>query len=223
MNADTFDCKNSRVLIIGPLNLQNEFLAYVLNRELGTRCILVDREQDSIWSGQHVECSDRTHGQLILVDTEDQSFGEILQNIAANVYLSECYISLFNLSVDAGIEKKALSKNIRGFFYKEDRFEIFLKGIRTILSGEVWISRAVLLKCVFDGFREKQVLLEEKTALTARELEILSLVSMGSTNEEIANKVFISTNTVKTHLYNIFKKINVENRLQAALWAAANL
>ena len=76
---------------------------------------------------------------------------------------------------------------------------------------------------VFEGFKEKTVAIAEKTSLTAREIEILTLVSMGSTNEEISAKMFISTNTVKTHLYNIFKKINVGNRLQAALWAAANL
>ena len=109
------------------------------------------------------------------------------------------------------------------FFYKDDHFEIFLKGIRAILSGEIWVSRKTLLRCVFEGFNEKQIAIEEKTSLTSREIEILTLVSMGSTNEEIGSRMCISTNTVKTHLYNIFKKINVENRLQAALWAAANL
>jgi LuxR family transcriptional regulator of csgAB operon len=46
---------------------------------------------------------------------------------------------------------------------------------------------------------------------------------MGATNEEIGAKLCISTNTVKTHVYNIFHKIKVPNRLQAALWAAKNL
>jgi len=59
--------------------------------------------------------------------------------------------------------------------------------------------------------------------LTPREIEILSLVAIGAKNEEIAEKLFISSNTVKTHIYNIFKKIDVPNRLQAALWAAKNL
>ncbi|MCK4790270.1 MAG: helix-turn-helix transcriptional regulator [Desulfobacteraceae bacterium] len=56
-----------------------------------------------------------------------------------------------------------------------------------------------------------------------KEIEILSMVAFGAKNEQIADKLFISPNTVKTHVYNIFKKINVPNRLQAALWAAKNL
>jgi LuxR family transcriptional regulator of csgAB operon len=59
--------------------------------------------------------------------------------------------------------------------------------------------------------------------LTPRKLEILALISTGYTNDEIAEKLLISPHTVKTHLYNIFKKIKVPNRLQAALWAAKNL
>ena len=63
----------------------------------------------------------------------------------------------------------------------------------------------------------------EASILTPREIEILSLVAIGAKNEEIAEKLYISSNTVKTHIYNIFKKIDVPNRLQAALWAAKNL
>lgn len=60
-------------------------------------------------------------------------------------------------------------------------------------------------------------------ALTPRETEILALVAVGDMNEEIADKLCISTQTVKTHLYRTFKKINVSNRLQAAFWATKNL
>jgi DNA-binding CsgD family transcriptional regulator len=49
------------------------------------------------------------------------------------------------------------------------------------------------------------------------------MVVSGATNEEIAARICISPHTVKTHIYNIFKKIKVPNRLQAALWAAKNL
>jgi LuxR family transcriptional regulator of csgAB operon len=59
--------------------------------------------------------------------------------------------------------------------------------------------------------------------LTKRQIEILAMIAVGSTNEEISDKLCISPHTVKTHLYKIFKKINVPNRVQASLWAAKNL
>ena len=59
--------------------------------------------------------------------------------------------------------------------------------------------------------------------MTDRETEILSLTASGATNTEIAEKLFISPHTVKSHLYNIYKKIKVSTRLEAAIWAAKNL
>jgi len=223
MNLENIDLSDSNIFIVGPLTLQNEFLSYVINKEIGAKCSIFDRELNAFSACQNLDNGDSNKKVLILIDTEDQSFEEILKRITTNGNISNGLIALFNLNENAGVEKKALARNIRGFFYKEDHFEVFLKGIRSIFNGEIWVSRKMLLQCVFDGFNEKRVAIEDKTALTSREIEILSLISMGSTNEEIADKMCISTNTVKTHLYNIFKKINVENRLQAALWAAANL
>ena len=220
-NTDFTKCN---VLILGPLNLQNEFLHYVINKEIKAVCTIYDQDIISFpecLDIDHIDINSNT--TMIFIDSADQSFEKIIKDIVTNPHLSSCIIALFNLRENAGIEKKALSKQIRGFFYKDDHFEVFIEGIRSILRGEVWISREILLKYVLDSFEEKKVAIQEKTTLTQREMEILGLVSMGSTNDEIAEKMFISSNTVKTHLYNIFKKINVPNRLQAALWAAQNL
>jgi DNA-binding NarL/FixJ family response regulator len=92
-----------------------------------------------------------------------------------------------------------------------------------LLQGEIWISRDILVEVARKSRPQKNNGGRDKNMLTEREMEILALVSIGSANDEIAEKLFISPHTVKTHLYKIFQKIKVPNRLQAALWAAKNL
>ena len=78
-------------------------------------------------------------------------------------------------------------------------------------------------KCIFEGSDKDKSSKSSSENLTERQTEILALVVIGATNDEIADRLCISPHTVKTHLYSIFKKINVPNRVQAALWAAKNL
>ena len=55
---------------------------------------------------------------------------------------------------------------------------------------------------------------KEKVSLTRKEKEILAMIALGAKNDEIAAELFISSNTVKTHVYNIYKKINVQNKIE---------
>ena len=80
-----------------------------------------------------------------------------------------------------------------------------------------------MAEALVNSTKKKVPQLQNEAGLTPRELEILALVSIGANNEAIAEKLFVSPHTVKTHLYHIFKKINVPSRLQAALWAAKHL
>lgn len=75
----------------------------------------------------------------------------------------------------------------------------------------------------FEYEAEKKNIPSQNAQLTPREREILEQIARGASNRQIAEGLYISPHTVKTHLHNIFQKIDVTGRLQAALWAAKHL
>jgi len=117
---------------------------------------------------------------------------------------------------------------VRGFFRTELGDEQLIKCIRVVARGEIWLDAALITR-VFDEFivelTKKRDRFESLThlsmakleMLSPREMEIMALISHSMTNEEIADKLFISSKTVKTHLRNIFAKADIRNRVEAAL------
>ena len=90
-----------------------------------------------------------------------------------------------------------------------------LRAIRTIRGGEIWGSRKVLSRIIHTSVRHttRQITQSKSMqALTGREGEIVKLLQTGSSNKEIAAQLEISDKTVKTHLHNIFAKLNVNRR-----------
>ena len=121
-----------------------------------------------------------------------------------------------------------LQASARGFFRTALGDEQLIKCIRVVAGGEIWLD-AELITPVFDEFIKefmtKKDHLKSLTPLSSvkldllspREMEVLALISESMTNEEIADKLFLSSKTVKTHLRNIFAKAKIRNRVEAAL------
>lgn len=193
-------------------------MARTLELETGALCMSVE-DIGQIPSQKNK----KTHAErLILLDCLGKELKGIMNSLEPDNMdrLSPAIVALFNVTPGLGIEEKSANEGIRGVFYEKDQMDQFLKGVCSIFSGEVWLSREIMTRFVL----KKEIFSPKvKDILTQREMEILSLIAIGAKNEDIAEKLFVSTNTVKTHIYNIFKKINVTNRLQAALWAAKNL
>jgi DNA-binding NarL/FixJ family response regulator len=121
-----------------------------------------------------------------------------------------------------------LQGGVQGFFRIELGDEQLIKCIRVVARGEIWLEAEVTTRVfeeVFKEFSKRRDLLKSLTHLTSakmdilstREMEIMELISHSMTNEEIADKLFISSKTVKTHLRNIFVKAGIRNRVEAAL------
>ncbi len=110
---------------------------------------------------------------------------------------------------------------IRGLFYTDAPLETFAKGFTAILNDEVWVPHTVLMDWMSAAGTIK--IARCQGVLSSREITILQQVASGRSNKEISSRLSISTNTVKAHLYNIYKKLGVSNRVQAAFWASGQL
>lgn len=87
------------------------------------------------------------------------------------------------------------------------------KALKAVSSGELWIDRKTIKNIL-----SHKSLLENKVNLTGKEREIVSLICQGYRNKEVAQKLNISEQTVKSHCNRIYKKVGVSDRLQLALY-----
>ena len=116
---------------------------------------------------------------------------------------------------------KAVDTGVNGYLLKDSESAELKKAINAVVNGENYIQPSlipVLNAKMID--RDKDTVKIE--SLTKRELEVLKNLSYGMYNKEIAEKLDISERTVKNHISNIFKKIEVTDRTQAAVFAIRN-
>jgi len=109
---------------------------------------------------------------------------------------------------------EAILAGASGYLVKRDLPELLLKAIRTVRQGASWMSAGVARR-VLELFREELAPANALRTLTSREQEILQLLSEGFSNAEIAERLKISAETVRTHIRHIYRKLQVHNRTEA--------
>jgi len=111
-----------------------------------------------------------------------------------------------------------------GYVLKDADSDTLLKAIRDVCQGKSYIqpSLSELLVKEFNSKGDKSKATSVIDTLTKREYEVLTLIAEGLNNREIAEKLFISEKTVKNHVSNIFKKLDVNDRVQAAIFTFRN-
>jgi DNA-binding NarL/FixJ family response regulator len=106
-----------------------------------------------------------------------------------------------------------LLRGVYGVLAPDSDSEILRKAVRVVYSGELWLDRKLLKNVLYNMSH-----VEKKIDLTKKEKEIVTLICNGYRNKEIAQKLDISEQTVKSHCNRIFKKVGVTDRLQLALY-----
>jgi len=127
---------------------------------------------------------------------------------------------------------QAMKLGTSGIVLKQTATELLIKSIRKVHAGEIWLdshTTAAVIRQFVSGDETPLVPQpasapreRERSPLSQREREIVALVAQGFKNKEMAEKMFISEQTVKNHLHNIFDKLGVSDRLELALYAIHN-
>ncbi len=127
---------------------------------------------------------------------------------------------------------QAMKLGTSGIVLKQTATELLIKSIRKVHAGEIWLDSHTTAAVIrqFVANEEPAVPQQmpqsprdrERSPLSQREREIVALVAQGFKNKEMAEKMFISEQTVKNHLHNIFDKLGVSDRLELALYAIHN-
>jgi DNA-binding NarL/FixJ family response regulator len=131
-------------------------------------------------------------------------------------------VLMLTVSADEDDVYDALRAGACGYLLKDSPAEEIVAGIRAAASGQSLLSpqvAALLLERLRESFPDTGLPDDVVPTLTKRELEVLSLIAAGKENAEIADSLVISQHTAKNHVSSILAKLEVENRIQAAVYA----
>jgi len=208
---------DTMIHIVGEKSLHTELLVDFMVEALEVTCRFAPKQNLTVAVNQF---PDRTHLAFLDYNGSNKSTFQKLPDLNKAHHLSQCHIILYNVDSSHCIEMDALKRGIRGIVYTHNPIEFFPRATRAVLNGELWYPRKILTQFIVEHDNHSAPAGETCVILTRREREIVQKLAEGHSNREITRHFHISPHTVKTHAYNIYKKIKVENRLQASLWLA---
>ncbi len=164
-----------------------------------------------------VKAAKEVHPDIVLMDLFMPEMGgvEATRNLLKE--MPETNVLMLTISDQDEDLFNAIKAGAKGYLLKEANSEELLRAITQVAEGGVIISPTMapkLLSEIGAGARR----LEAEAILSNREMEVLQLVAEGLTDKEIAERLFISLNTAKTHLKNILAKLHLKSRTQAAAY-----
>ncbi len=205
---------NQHLWLLGQKNIQNSLLLGYLQQHIDFECQILDpysEEDNPRLLEEHLICIDGT-------GLKYERCMQILEQLPSNAK-----VLIINLEESSQHEQLLMWPGVCGFFYRGASHHHISQGISSIAKGELWFSRKLLSRFMSSNRKTPTKVPNSVFSLTKREKQILNLSSSGAKNAEIAESLNVSTHTVKTHMYNLFKKIGVSNRIQAINWAKQHL
>jgi len=198
-------------------NLQTRILTTMVSEHFSLPCHILGLAS----ADQFQYCA--THQYFSLINCLAYSVDDI-NNLLVKLYKTNQghRIALINISRDSEFEELISWPQVMGMFYADSKPEQLLQGLQEVMDNGHWLPRHLTLR-ILNTLRQAPIQPKHQKVLTPREMQILEHLIDGQTNQEIGEHFYVSSHTVRSHLYNVFKKIGVKNRTQACNWAIQNL
>ncbi len=196
-----------RVLIIEDQDEIRQGYQYLINNSDDFCCISYASAEEAISSFE------RDAPKVVLMDVNLPGISGIEATKILKQRNPALHVMMFTIYENNENVFDALAAGASGYILKQTKPEKLLEAIRDIYNGGAPMSSQIA-KMVVRSFQEKETITTE-IALTEREEEILHLLSAGFRNQDVADKLFISLSTVKSHLYTIYQKLHVSSRVEA--------
>jgi LuxR family transcriptional regulator, csgAB operon transcriptional regulatory protein len=148
-----------------------------------------------------------------------------IQNELASLHAKHSQMRIALWSIESGVAQEGLIRwpGVKGIFCADCDEGQLRKGVQSMLEGQNWLPRKLIDKWLDQQrSRSRPEVTALAESLTERERQILDRIGDACTNAQIAFDLCISEHTVKTHLYNIYRKIKVRNRTEACNWVKTN-
>ena len=200
------------ILIAARPALYREILARQLGGESDFRISGQARDEEGILTILNKEKS-----RILLLDYE--GLGPNAEALIPRLRRAAPATRILLLATRSGDEtvERVLRTGASGLVAKQLGFDVLVRAIRAVAAGELWANRRVTARTV-EHLAETQTRDTFEEQLTSRESEIAEAVGRGLRNKEIARRLQISEKTVKSHLNNIFRKLQVDNRFAVGLY-----
>jgi len=144
---------------------------------------------------------------------------EVLQILSQD--LPDCAVIVLTVSEEGDELAQALRSGARGYLVKNIDADALVAGIRRAVEGEPVIDQGMTAKLV-EQFRNPTPAAggadAQRSKLTAREMQVTQLLARGASNKAIARELDVSESTVKIHVQNVLKKLNLNSRVQIAVY-----
>jgi two-component system, NarL family, nitrate/nitrite response regulator NarL len=179
-------------------------------------------------AGEAVRMAQRLRPDVILMDLHMPGGGGIEATRILRGDMPDVSVLILTVSENEEDLLGALRAGAKGYILKTSDFDQLLRSLDTVASGQAALAPEMTTKLLTQlstdepaptGGRRRG---EPGHQLSERELEILKLIAEGASNRQIANQLYLSENTVRTHLVHILGKLGLENRVQAAAYALRN-